>query len=57
MLQTEALAYSPQVMRDTHGPGKDGGVVYVRDGLTEGIVESLIRPLQFLPERNTAIPS
>ena len=34
MLQTEALAYSPQVMRDALGPGKDGGVVYVRDGLT-----------------------
>ena len=35
MLQTEALGYSPQVMRDALGPGKDEGVVYVRDGLTD----------------------
>jgi len=44
-------------MRDTLGPGKDEGVVYVRDGLTEGIVELPVRPLKFMSERNTAIPS
>jgi len=41
VLQTEALGYSPQVMRDALGPGKDEGVVYVRDGLTDSTNRNL----------------